>query len=67
MKTLDYDLEGQNLVHKESGDKVPLTNGEFNQVSLMISFYYSTISKVLAEKDWISITNGYNRYLETFF
>jgi len=66
MKTQKYQLQGQNLVEIESGKIWALTNGEFKEVSLMISFYYLIVSKTLLADDWIYITSGFNRYLETF-
>jgi hypothetical protein len=66
MKTLKYQLQGQNLVETESGEIWVLTNGEFKEVSLMISFYYLILSKMLVVDDWLYITSGFNCYLETF-
>lgn len=66
MKTLQYFLSGQNLVHAETKQQYSLTNGEFAEVSLMISFYYLILSKMLVVDDWLFITRGFNRYLQTY-
>ena len=66
MKTLKYKLQGQNLLNTDTGKIYPLTNGEFAEVSLMISFYYLVLSKMLVVDDWLYITSGFNRYLGTF-
>jgi hypothetical protein len=66
MKTLKYKLQGQDLLNTETGESYTLTNGEFAEVSLMISFYYLILSKMLVVDDWLYITSGFNRYLETF-
>jgi len=64
--TLKYVIQGQDLVNVETGKMYPLTNGEFHQVTMMLSSYYLLLSTTLMSDDYHDVTNGYNRYLETF-
>jgi hypothetical protein len=66
MPRLKFALQGQRLVSLETEKDYPLTNGEYEEVALMLSWYHYTVSRYLNADDYRVITNGHNRYLETF-
>lgn len=66
MSRLKFTLQGQNLVNLETEKNYPLTNGEYEEVALMLSWYYYTVSKYLNADELKALTAGHNRYLETF-
>jgi hypothetical protein len=66
MPRLKFALQGQSLIDLETGKAYPLTNGEYEEVAMMLSWYHYTVSRYLSVEDNRTITNGHNRYLETF-
>jgi hypothetical protein len=66
MLRLKFALQGQNFVNLETEKDYPLTNGEYEEVALVLSWYYYTVSKYLNADELKALTAGHNRYLETF-